>query len=82
MTAVAASASQVTVIAANSGRNGLQVVNNGPSTLYMSTINGFTFGDEPIVVAPGGKFKLRIPYTGAYYGRSDQALGFYQVTEW
>lgn len=82
MTAISASTTQVTIIAANGSRKGLRVVNNGPSTLYMSTVNGFTIGDEPIKVDPGGRFKLQIPYTGAYYGRSDQALGNYQVTEW
>jgi hypothetical protein len=81
MTAVTITTSQFTVIASNSARKGLIVYNQSPVNVHVSSVTGFTLGNEPLVINPNQRWILPVAYTGALYGRGDQAHGQLLVTE-
>jgi hypothetical protein len=80
VTIVTASTSQQTLAASNSARKGLTIFNQSPSTLYVSTVNGFTKANAPFIIRPETEWTLPAAFTGALYGLWDVASGQAFVT--
>ena len=78
---VAASTSQQTMITSNTSRKGLTIFNQSSSTLYVSSVNGFTKSNAPIVIGPQSSWVLPVAYSGAFYGVWDTATGQALVTQ-
>jgi hypothetical protein len=81
-TNVAASASDVTVLAANASRKGGTVLNDSTAYLYLLTANAVSSTSNFAVrVAPSGYFELPFGYLGVIKGIWASATGSARVTE-
>lgn len=83
-TSVAASASSVTVLAANANRRGATVTNDaGGAILYLLNQTGGTASltNYTVPISPGGYYEVPFGYTGALIGIWASASGAGRVTE-
>jgi hypothetical protein len=80
---VAASATDVTVLAANSSRLGFTIFNDSVSaTLYLLLGAGTSSTTaHSVQVSPGGYYAMDIPYAGVIKGIWSAAVGSARVTE-
>lgn len=82
VTAVAGSATSVTLKAANANRRALLITNASSATLYVKYGAIAALTSYTVKVAPGGEHRITNPcYTGVVDGIWDAADGFAYVTE-
>ena len=79
---VAGSATDVTILAANTSRLGFSVYNDSAAILYLLLSNTTSSATvHTIQIAPGGYFEKELGYTGAVKGIWASATGSARVTE-
>ncbi|KPM56273.1 hypothetical protein CcI49_03305 [Frankia sp. CcI49] len=82
-TNVAASASAVTVLAANTARIGAAITNESTATLYLRVGAGtVTATSYTVALGPGDYYELPARYTGIVSGIWSAADGAARVAEW
>jgi hypothetical protein len=78
---VAASATNVTVLAANSDRMGASVYNDGSAILYLKLAATASLTSFAIAIGPGGYYEVPFGYRGIIDGIWDVAIGSARVVE-
>lgn len=82
VTSVAGSALSVTLLAANTNREGASIFNDSSVFLYVKLGATASLVDFTVKVPPASLYELPIPvYTGVIDGIWDSATGFARITE-
>ena len=80
---VASSATDVTILAANTARYGASVFNDSSAILYLLVGAGTSSAtNHTVQVAPGAYYEVPYGYTGILKGLWASATGSARVTEW